>query len=63
MKAVTVKTATLASGLALPYAETGDPGNTPVVFIHDGRPKSGSVRHATRSRSTAGMIGRPRLGR
>jgi pimeloyl-ACP methyl ester carboxylesterase len=34
MKTVTVKTATLPSGLTLPYAETGDPGNTPVVFIH-----------------------------
>src|SRR5918999_757199 len=34
MKAVTVKTATLPSGLTLPYAETGDPGNIPVVFIH-----------------------------
>ena len=28
MKTVTVKTATLPSGLTLPYAETGDPGGT-----------------------------------
>jgi len=34
MDTVSVRTATLASGLTLPYAETGDPAGTPVVFVH-----------------------------
>lgn len=34
METVTTKTARLASGLTLPYAETGDPAGTPVVFVH-----------------------------
>lgn len=34
MNTVTVKTTTLSSGRALPYAETGSAGGTPVVFIH-----------------------------
>jgi len=34
MDTITVKTATLASGLTLPYAETGDLAGTPVVFVH-----------------------------
>jgi pimeloyl-ACP methyl ester carboxylesterase len=34
MDTISVRTATLASGLTLPYAETGDPTGTPVVFVH-----------------------------
>ena len=34
MTSVTVRTATLASGLRIPYAETGDPTGIPVVFVH-----------------------------
>lgn len=34
MSAITVKHATLRNGLTLPYAETGDPGGTPIVFVH-----------------------------
>ncbi|ONI72482.1 hypothetical protein BWI15_16690 [Kribbella sp. ALI-6-A] len=34
MDAVRIRTATLGSGLTLPYAETGDPAGTPVVFVH-----------------------------
>jgi pimeloyl-ACP methyl ester carboxylesterase len=34
MDTINVRTATLASGLTLPYAETGDPTGTPVVFVH-----------------------------
>lgn len=35
MGPITVKTAILASGLTVPYAETGNPAaTTPVVFVH-----------------------------
>ena len=34
MDTISVRTATLASGLALPYAEAGDTAGTPVVFVH-----------------------------
>lgn len=34
MGTISVKTATLANGLTHPYAETGDPAGTPVVFVH-----------------------------
>jgi 3-oxoadipate enol-lactonase len=34
MGTIKVKTVTLASGLSLPFAETGDPAGTPVVFVH-----------------------------
>jgi pimeloyl-ACP methyl ester carboxylesterase len=34
METISVKTATLPSGLSLPYAETGDPAGTAVVFVH-----------------------------
>ena len=34
MDTISVRTAILASGLTLPYAETGDPAGTPVVFVH-----------------------------
>jgi pimeloyl-ACP methyl ester carboxylesterase len=34
MGSIGVKSATLASGLSLPYAETGAPAGTPVVFVH-----------------------------
>lgn len=34
MGTVTVKTARLANGLNLPYAETSDPSGIPVVFVH-----------------------------
>jgi hypothetical protein len=44
MKTLTVKTATLPSGLTLPYAETGDPGGTPVVFIQPTSSPGGTSR-------------------
>jgi pimeloyl-ACP methyl ester carboxylesterase len=31
---ITVKAAALPGGLSLPYAESGDPAGTPVVFVH-----------------------------
>jgi pimeloyl-ACP methyl ester carboxylesterase len=34
MEAIAVKSATLAGGLSLPYAETGDPSGFPVVLVH-----------------------------
>lgn len=34
MALVTVRTATLASGLTVPYAESGDATGIPVVFVH-----------------------------
>lgn len=34
MDSIGVKTAVLPSGLTLPYAETGDPAGTPLVFVH-----------------------------
>lgn len=34
MGRITVKTAILASGLTVPYGETGNPAATPVVFVH-----------------------------
>lgn len=34
MDAISIRAATLASGLTLPYAETGDPVGTPLVFVH-----------------------------
>lgn len=34
MDAITVQTATLPSGLTIPYAETGDPAGKDVVFVH-----------------------------
>jgi pimeloyl-ACP methyl ester carboxylesterase len=34
MASITVKTAVLASGLTVPYAETGNPAATPIVFVH-----------------------------
>ena len=34
MTPITVGTATLASGLTIPYAETGDQTDIPVVFVH-----------------------------
>lgn len=34
MGAINVETAVLASGLTIPYAETGDSAATPVVFVH-----------------------------
>lgn len=34
MAIVTVKTATLRTGLRIPYAETGDPAGIPILFVH-----------------------------
>src|SRR5687768_436763 len=34
METIGIKTVALASGLVLPYAETGDPAGIPVVFVH-----------------------------
>lgn len=34
MSSVDVKTAVLASGITVPYAETGNSGGKPVVFVH-----------------------------
>lgn len=34
VQTISVKTAALPGGLSLPYAETGDPAGTPVVFVH-----------------------------
>lgn len=34
MHSITVKSATLPGGFTLPYAETGHPAGTPVVFVH-----------------------------
>jgi len=34
MHTIAVNTATLSSGLRLPYAETGDPSGIPVVLVH-----------------------------
>lgn len=34
MTDISVKVATLRDGVALPYAEVGDPAGTPVVFVH-----------------------------
>lgn len=34
MDTIAVNTAALPSGLTLPYAETGEPAGTPVVFVH-----------------------------
>jgi pimeloyl-ACP methyl ester carboxylesterase len=34
MTPITVRTATLVSGLTIPYAETGDQTGIPVVFVH-----------------------------
>jgi len=34
METIAVNTATLSSGLRLPYAETGDASGTPVVLVH-----------------------------
>lgn len=34
MGTIAVETATLRSGLTIPYAETGSPAGTPVVFVH-----------------------------
>ncbi|GAA1526641.1 alpha/beta hydrolase [Kribbella lupini] len=34
MHTISAKTVTLASGLSVDFAETGDPGGIPVVFVH-----------------------------